>query len=127
MKTRTITKAIALALAVSGCAIFTLQACAPAASADSEVLAESSLVSTTAQSVSALSKGSTLLNTEELFTSRDLEQTADLSAAQTITVSDRQQFTISSEGVYVLQGSAKTPPSPWRRTPPPRSSWCWTD
>ena len=107
MKTRTITKAIALALAVSGCAIFTLQACAPAASADSEVLAESSLVSTTAQSVSALSGGSTLLNTEELFTSRDLEQTADLSAAQTITVSDRQQFTISSEGVYVLQGSAK--------------------
>ena len=107
MKTRTITKAIALALAVSGCAIFTLQACAPAASADSEVLAESSLVSTTAQSVSAVSGGSALLDTEELFTSRDLEQTADLSAAQTITVSDRQQFTISSEGVYVLQGSAK--------------------
>ena len=107
MKTRTITKAIALALAVSGCAIFTLQACAPAASADSEVLAESSLVSTTAQSVSAVSGGSALLDTEELFTSRDLEQTPDLSEAQTITVSDRQQFTISSEGVYVLQGSAK--------------------
>ena len=107
MKTRTITKAIALALAVSGCAIFTLQACAPAASADSEVLTESSLVSAAAQSVSALSNGSTLLNTEELFTTRDLEQTADLSEAQTITVSDGQQISISSEGVYLLQGSAK--------------------
>lgn len=107
MKTRTITKAIALALAVSGCAIFTLQACAPTASADSEVLTESSLVSAAAQSVSALSNGSTLLNTEELFTTRDLEQTADLSEAQTITVSDGQQISISSEGVYVLQGSAK--------------------
>ena len=107
MKTRTITKAIALALAVSGCAIFTLQACAPAASADSEVLTDSSLVSAAAQSVSAVSGGSALLDTEELFTSRDLEQTPDLSEAQTITVSDRQQFTISSEGVYVLQGSAK--------------------
>ena len=107
MKTGTITKAIALALAVSGCAIFTLQACAPTASADGEILAESSLVSTTAQSVSALSKGSTLLNTEELFTTRDLEQTADLSEAQTITVSDGQQITISSEGVYLLLGSAK--------------------
>ena len=107
MKTRTITKAIALALAVSGCAIFTLQACAPAASADSDLMADSTLVSATAQGVSAVSGGSALLDTEELFTSRDLEQTADLSAAQTITVSDRQQFTISSEGVYVLQGSAK--------------------
>ena len=107
MKTRTITKAIALALAVSGCAIFTLQACAPAASADSDLMADSTLVSATAQGMSAVSGGSALLDTEELFTSRDLEQTADLSEAQTITVSDRQQFTISSEGVYVLQGSAK--------------------
>ena len=107
MKTRTITKAIALALAVSGCAIFTLQACAPAASADSDLMADSTLVSATAQGVSAVSGGSTLLNTEELFTTRDLEQTADLSEAQTITVSDGQQISISSEGVYVLQGSAK--------------------
>lgn len=107
MKTRTITKAIALALAVSGCAIFTLQACAPAASADSDLMADSTLVSATAQGVSDESGGSALLDTEELFTSRDLEQTPDLSEAQTITVSDRQQFTISSEGVYVLQGSAK--------------------
>ena len=107
MKTRTITKAIALALAVSGCAIFTLQACAPAASADSDLMADSTLVSATAQGVSAVSGGSALLDTEELFTSRDLEQTPDLSEAHTITVSDRQQITISSEGVYILQGSAK--------------------
>lgn len=107
MKTRTITKAIALALAVSGCAIFTLQACAPAASADSDLMADSTLVSATAQGVSAVSGGSALLDTEELFTSRDLEQTPDLSEAQTITVSDGQQISISSEGVYLLQGSAK--------------------
>lgn len=107
MKTRTITKAIALALAVSGCAIFTLHGLTTTASADDSVHADSVLVSSATRSVSTASSGSALLNSEELFTSRDLEQTADLSEAQTITLTDGQQITISSEGVYILQGSAK--------------------
>ena len=107
MKTRTISKAIALALAVSGCAIFTLHGLTTTASADSSVLTDTALVSSATRSGSTAAYGSALLDAGELFTSRDLEQTADLSEAQTITVSDGQQITIGSEGVYVLQGSAK--------------------
>ena len=107
MKTRTITKAIALALAVSGCAIFTLHGLTTTASADESVHADTVLVSSATRSVSTASSGSALLDDGELFTTRDLEQTADLSEAQTITLSDGQQITISSEGVYVLQGSVQ--------------------
>ena len=43
----------------------------------------------------------------ELFTKRDLAQTADLSEAQSITVADGKTIDITDEGVYVLSGSAK--------------------
>ena len=43
----------------------------------------------------------------ELFTSRDLSQTADLSEAIYITVSDGETASISEAGVYVLKGSAE--------------------
>ena len=43
----------------------------------------------------------------ELFTKRDLAQTADLSEAQRITVTDGQTIDITEEGVYVVSGSAK--------------------
>ncbi len=43
----------------------------------------------------------------ELFTERDLEQTADLSEAKSITLSDSGTVTISEAGVYILTGSAK--------------------
>lgn len=46
-------------------------------------------------------------NSEELFTERDLAQTADLSEAQKITVSDGQTIDITDEGVYVLSGTAE--------------------
>ncbi len=106
MKTRTIIKAIALALAVSGCAIFTLQGLGTTASADDGVYTDTALIASATRSGYS-SSGSALLDAGELFTSRDLEQSADLSEAQTLTVSDGQQITISSEGVYVLRGSAK--------------------
>lgn len=43
----------------------------------------------------------------ERFTARDLAQTADLSKAAVITVSDGETATITEAGVYVLSGSAK--------------------
>ena len=43
----------------------------------------------------------------ELFTKRDLSQTADLSEAQRITVSDSKTVDITDEGVYVISGTAK--------------------
>ena len=43
---------------------------------------------------------------EDLFTNRDLEQTADTSDAETITVSNGSDIRITQAGTYVLNGSA---------------------
>ncbi len=47
------------------------------------------------------------IDTTDLFTERDLTQTADLSGAKTETLSDGKNIEIKSEGVYVISGSAK--------------------
>ncbi len=57
-----------------------------------------------AASVSA-SSGS-LLDTSDMFSERDLEQEADLSQATYLTLTSGEDVTISTEGVYVVQGSA---------------------
>lgn len=46
------------------------------------------------------------LDTTDMFTARDLEQTADLSEAQSYTITDGQTIEITSEGVYVITGTA---------------------
>lgn len=46
------------------------------------------------------------LDTEEMFTERDLEQEADLTDAVTYTVADGQDIHITAGGVYVLTGTA---------------------
>lgn len=46
------------------------------------------------------------LDTTDMFTARDLEQTADLSEAQSYTITDGQTIKITSEGVYVITGTA---------------------
>lgn len=45
--------------------------------------------------------------TSDVFTERDMTQTADLSVAKQITLADNQTVDITSEGVYVLSGTAK--------------------
>lgn len=47
------------------------------------------------------------LDASEFFTDRDLTQTADLSAAQYIDAVSGEDITISSEGVYVISGTAE--------------------
>ena len=47
------------------------------------------------------------IDASELFSKRDLTQSADLSEAVAYTVSDGKDIAISAEGVYVLSGSAK--------------------
>lgn len=59
-----------------------------------------------AGSASAESTGTSAIGTGDLFSSRDLEQTADLTQAQKITVSDGETVTIKTEGVYVISGTA---------------------
>lgn len=43
----------------------------------------------------------------DLFTERDLAQTADTSSAKTLTLTSGQNLTISEAGVYILSGSAE--------------------
>ncbi len=54
-----------------------------------------------------LSYTSVISDTSQLFSSRDLQQTADTSNAKKITVSDNKNVDITEEGVYVISGSAK--------------------
>ena len=49
----------------------------------------------------------TAQSSDEVFTKRDLEQTADTSDSQSMTVSDNSTIDITEEGVYVISGSAK--------------------
>ena len=48
-----------------------------------------------------------ILDTSDMFSDRDLSQTADLSDSKTITVEDGKTIEITEEGVYVVTGSAK--------------------
>ena len=105
--TNTITKARAAVLA--GLLTVSLAACGGSASsgstsstASSQANASSEVVSTSL--VSTASDG--LLNTADMFTERDLAQTADTSSATKIEVKDGENVNITQEGVYVLQGSA---------------------
>ncbi len=56
-------------------------------------------------SYSAYSGG--ILETEDVFTDRDLLQTPDLSEAQYLTASDGETLSITEAGVYVISGSAE--------------------
>ncbi|MBQ4351096.1 MAG: carbohydrate-binding domain-containing protein [Clostridia bacterium] len=47
-----------------------------------------------------------IVNVEDLFSKRDLKQTADLEEAQYITVKDGATVSITEEGVYVISGTA---------------------
>ena len=47
------------------------------------------------------------LDTSDMFTSRDLEQEADLSEAKNYTITDGQTIEITTKGVYVITGTAK--------------------
>ena len=61
-----------------------------------------------AESTAAVqTSGNTAAVEGEYFTDRDMEQTADLTDAKTMTVEDGQDISITEEGVYVLKGTAK--------------------
>lgn len=58
------------------------------------------------QTASAADSGTPIYASADLFTDRDLAQTADLSEAEYITVTDGQDIRITEAGVYVLSGTA---------------------
>ena len=61
---------------------------------------------TNSVSVAGLVEGS-VLDTTEMFTERDLEQSADLSDATYITLENNQDVSITEAGVYVLSGDVE--------------------
>ena len=69
---------------------------------DFEVLTNGEDVVTTVEATSA-----GLFDASELFSNRDLKQTADTTDAKYIKLSDNKDITISEAGVYVLSGSAE--------------------
>jgi len=80
-----------------------------AASSDSTTSDTASSGSTSTDSstttTSTASSGS-LIDTSDLFTKRDLEQTADTTGAVTYTVESGKDITITEAGVYILTGTA---------------------
>ncbi len=73
----------------------------------SESSTESSTVSAESSKTSVYTANTSgKLDTTDLFSNRDLTQTADTSNAVTITAQDNQTQTITQEGVYILTGSA---------------------
>ena len=54
----------------------------------------------------AAETGSYIFSYGDMFTKRDLKQTADLTGAVTYTLTDRQDIHITEAGVYVLTGTA---------------------
>lgn len=81
--------------------IFTLTGC------DSKNSNNSSSNSSDSTSNSVASTEGVVYTSSDLFTSRDLEQTADTTNATKYIVSDGEDIHITEEGVYVLTGTAK--------------------
>lgn len=72
-----------------------------------ETKERTSVVSEKNESASVAQLSNTEETEESTYTKRDLEQSPDISDAQYINVSDGETVSISSEGVYVISGSAE--------------------
>ncbi len=105
MKHRLVALSIGLAAVGSvtagaaGCATETV---AVAQTAVQETATDSSVTLT---SIPSSAEGS-FLDVTELFTDRDMEQSADIDGATIITVTNETDVVIDEEGVYILSGDA---------------------
>ena len=104
--------AVALSLALAGCAAGTAAvSAAPAAESStpaSAVQTAQAVLNNTETLVTDVNMTSSgALDTADLFTERDLTQTADVSEAVYYTVQDGENISITAEGVYVLSGTAE--------------------
>lgn len=93
---------LSLALVGCGAGAGSGSSSANASSASNQAASSALSVSSAASTAS----GDSILNTADLFTDRDMQQTADTSSATKISVQDNTNVTIDKEGVYVLSGSA---------------------
>ena len=91
-----------VALALTGCGTATTSTSNSAGSSSS-----SSSTATTATTTTTATTLNTMLDTTDIFSTRDLEQTADLTDAKYITLVSGQDVTITEKGVYVLSGDVQ--------------------
>jgi len=92
----------------SAATVSTATASTAAASTAAASTARASSSTTAAVSTAAAqTDASGLIDTEDLFSDRDLTQTADTTGAVSYTVTDGQNITITEAGVYILSGTAK--------------------
>ena len=73
----------------------------------SDSTSSSGKITAAASSSDTSAAEATALSSSELFTERDLEQTADQSDAVRIEVEDGQTYNITEAGVYVISGTAE--------------------
>ncbi len=101
--------AVLIAASITGCGNTASNDSTPAAAnTSSEISSEKETTnSTEAKTSETISELSNNKSSENIFTERDLEQTADTSEAQDITVADNKTIDITNEGVYVISGTAK--------------------
>jgi hypothetical protein len=94
-----------LAGTLAGCSA---SADAAAGNTDTAAVTDAAAGSTTVTTAAdtEIVSGSSAIDTADLFSDRDLEQTADTSDAVTYTVEDDTDITITEEGVYILTGTA---------------------
>ncbi|SEP65845.1 protein of unknown function [Lachnospiraceae bacterium NE2001] len=72
---------------------------------DTDCTASNDNASTVVTTANVTSGG--MIDATDMFTDRDLEQTADLSEAEYHTLSDGKDITITAAGVYVISGDAE--------------------
>ena len=118
-KVRAILLAAVLAVSLCGCTTGSASASTPSASAaqsisanasgaaaSSTASAKTSQAASTANTTTVRSASGGILDTSDLFTDRDLSQSADLADATYLTVANGQDISITDEGVYVISGTA---------------------
>ncbi len=110
MKTATgilvLTLAAGAMLTGCGSSSSTTEETTASASAETTETSDSDSEETETVTTSVTSSEDGILDTSDMFTDRDLEQTADLTDATYLTVSDGEDITITEEGVYVISGTA---------------------
>ena len=99
------TTVIAVALILSMTAAFC--GCGSAAGQSSQITETSAAAVVKTGSDTAAADTASYAAESDAFTARDLSQTADVSEATAVTVSDGETVTITEAGVYVLSGSAE--------------------
>ena len=100
-------------MALTGCSAAAGVSGGTTASAETTTASASKNTSSNENAAEATTAGTAVTNvsgsaleTADMFTDRDLEQTPDLTSAVTYTVKDGEDITITEAGVYVLTGSA---------------------